>query len=77
MLAEYLLSVGTRDENMKRALTALKEFKNGTNRVIFRSGKYLEKELARLGACTSYPESLDWHTLGANKNLFPYPLEKS
>lgn len=45
--------------------------------VIFRNRKYLEKEIARLGAYTGYPESLDWYAVGSDKNVFPHPLEKS
>lgn len=43
---------------------------NSTNWVIFRNGKYLEMEIARLGTYTSYPESLYWCAPGSNKTYF-------
>lgn len=78
VLVEYLLYAGNWDEKLQRAQTELsRSSQNSTNWVIFRNGKYLEEEIARRGTHTSYPESLDWYTVDSNKNLFPYPLEKS
>lgn len=50
---------------------ALKEFPNSKYCVIFRNGKYLEKEIASHGTYTSYLECFDWYTIGTNKTLFP------
>lgn len=61
---------------MKKAQTELlRNSQNSKYCVIFRNGKYLEKEIASHGTYTSYAESFDWYTIGTNKNLFSYPLE--
>jgi len=64
------------ETGMKKAQTELlRNSQNSKYCVIFRNGKYLEKEIPSHGTYTSDPESFDWYTVGTNKNLFPYSLE--
>lgn len=72
MLVECLLCAGNWNE---KGTEPLKNSPNSKYCVIFRNGKYLEKEIASHGTYTSYLECFDWYTIGTNKNLFPYPLE--